>query len=99
VLVPDYGATWIEERPGLRPKTVLIYGGLLRSHIEPYFENDTGMVTLGMICADGRAGGSRARCFRFSLRIPRTAPLLPLAGLPMWLYRPQHGRCRQQMEV
>jgi hypothetical protein len=33
VLVPDYGATWIEERPGLRPKTVLIYGGLLRSHI------------------------------------------------------------------
>ena len=41
VLVPDYGATWIEERPGLRPKTVLIYGGLLRSHIAPYFENVT----------------------------------------------------------
>ena len=46
MLVPDYGATWIEERPGLRPKTVLIYGGLLRSHIEPYFENVTGMVIL-----------------------------------------------------
>jgi integrase len=41
VLVPDYGATWIGERPGLRPKTVLIYGGLLRSHIAPYFENVT----------------------------------------------------------
>jgi hypothetical protein len=24
VLVAEYGATWIEERPGLRPKTVLI---------------------------------------------------------------------------
>jgi integrase len=41
VLVADYGATWIEERAGLRPKTVLIYRGLLRSHIAPYFENVT----------------------------------------------------------
>jgi len=41
VLVPDYGATWIEERPGLRPKTVLIYTGLLRCHIAPYFEHVT----------------------------------------------------------
>ena len=32
VLVADYGATWIEERPGLHPKTVLIYRGLMRSH-------------------------------------------------------------------
>jgi integrase len=41
VPVPDYGATWIAERPGLRPKTILIYGGLLRSHIAPYFESVT----------------------------------------------------------
>ena len=37
VLLSDYGATWIDERPGLRPKTVTIYRGLLRSHIAPHF--------------------------------------------------------------
>ena len=41
VPVADYGATWIEERPGLRPKTVLIYTGLLRCHIAPHFEHVT----------------------------------------------------------
>lgn len=41
VLVADYSATWIEERPGLRPKTVLIYTGLLRRHIAPHFEHIT----------------------------------------------------------
>jgi integrase len=41
VLITDYGAAWIEERPGLRPKTVLIYTGLLRCHIAPHFEHIT----------------------------------------------------------
>lgn len=41
VLVAEYAATWIEERPGLRPKTVLIYAGLLRCHIAPHFEHVT----------------------------------------------------------
>jgi hypothetical protein len=41
VLVPDYAATWIDERPGLRPKTILIYWGLLRKHIAPHFEHVT----------------------------------------------------------
>jgi integrase len=41
VLVADYTATWIGERPGLRPKTVLIYTGLLRRHIAPHFDNVT----------------------------------------------------------
>jgi integrase len=41
VLVVNYGAAWIEERPGLRPKTVLIYRGLLRCHIAPHFEQVT----------------------------------------------------------
>jgi hypothetical protein len=36
VLVPDYGTTWIEERAGLRPRTVSIYCGLLRCHIAPH---------------------------------------------------------------
>jgi integrase len=37
VLLCDYGATWIDERPGLRPKTVTLYRYLLRSHIAPHF--------------------------------------------------------------
>jgi integrase len=50
VLVPDYAATWIDERPGLRPKTILIYQGLLRRHIAPHFANVTvGEVTLARV--------------------------------------------------
>jgi hypothetical protein len=37
ILLTDYGVTWIDERPGLRPKTVTLYRYLLRSHIAPYF--------------------------------------------------------------
>jgi integrase len=37
VLVADFSATWIKERPGLRPKTVRLYGYLLRAHIAPHF--------------------------------------------------------------
>jgi hypothetical protein len=36
-LLTDYAATWIKERPGLRPRTVELYEGLLHRHIEPYF--------------------------------------------------------------
>ena len=38
VLVADYGAAWIEERPGLRPKTISLYRYLLRAHIAPHFK-------------------------------------------------------------
>lgn len=31
----EYGAAWIRERPGLRPRTVTLYEGLLRIHIGP----------------------------------------------------------------
>jgi integrase len=41
VLLTDFGAAWIEERPNLRPNTVLLYGYLLRRHIAPYFEAKT----------------------------------------------------------
>jgi hypothetical protein len=37
ILLSEYSATWIAERPGLRPKTVTLYRYLLRSHIAPYF--------------------------------------------------------------
>ena len=35
VAFADYAGTWIEERPGLRPKTVELYGYLLRRHLAP----------------------------------------------------------------
>jgi integrase len=35
VPLADYAQTWIAERPGLRPKTVELYGYLLRKHIAP----------------------------------------------------------------
>ncbi len=37
VLLGEYSATWIEERPGLRPKTITLYSYLLRAHIAPHF--------------------------------------------------------------
>lgn len=36
VLLGEYSATWIAERPGLRPKTITLYGYLCRAHIAPY---------------------------------------------------------------
>ncbi|MEU7862102.1 tyrosine-type recombinase/integrase [Nonomuraea sp. NPDC049141] len=35
----EYGAAWIDERPGLRPKTVQLYEGLFRIHLVPTFGN------------------------------------------------------------
>jgi integrase len=36
VKLADYAATWIIERPGLRPRTVDLYRWLLKKHITPY---------------------------------------------------------------
>ncbi|MGN9841490.1 site-specific integrase [Nonomuraea sp. H19] len=35
----EYGTAWIDERAGLRPKTVQLYEGLLRIHLVPTFGN------------------------------------------------------------
>lgn len=35
----EYGSDWVNERPGLRPKTVQLYEGLLRLHLVPTFGN------------------------------------------------------------
>jgi hypothetical protein len=32
----DYAATWITQRPGLRPRTIDLYRWLLKKHIAPY---------------------------------------------------------------
>jgi Phage integrase, N-terminal SAM-like domain len=35
VLFEDYAKSWVAERPGLRPKTVQLYEGLVRLHLVP----------------------------------------------------------------
>ena len=38
VIFGDYARSWIDERPGLRPKTLQLYRYLLRQHVNPAFE-------------------------------------------------------------
>ncbi|MFI6811936.1 tyrosine-type recombinase/integrase [Nonomuraea sp. NPDC050328] len=37
----EYGTAWVDERPGLRPKAVQLYEGLLRIHLIPTFGSRT----------------------------------------------------------
>ena len=66
VLVPDYAATWIDERPSLRPKTILIYEGLLRKHIAPHFEH----VTIAEVTLRAFGAGARSCSTPASARSP-----------------------------
>ncbi|MFF4623671.1 tyrosine-type recombinase/integrase [Nonomuraea jabiensis] len=45
VKLADYSATWIDQRPGLRPRTIDLYRWLLKKHITPYLGN----VSLGKL--------------------------------------------------
>jgi integrase len=45
VKLEDYADVWIAQRPGLRPRTIEIYRGLLRRHVGPHLGN----VALGKI--------------------------------------------------
>ena len=47
VKLEDYAATWITQRPGLRPRTVDLYRWLLKKHIAPYI----GGVAVGKMSA------------------------------------------------
>ena len=47
VKLEDYAATWITQRPGLRPRTVDLYRWLLKKHIAPYI----GSVAVGKMSA------------------------------------------------
>jgi integrase len=41
LVIREYAATWIKQRPGLRPRTIQLYEGLLSRHISPYFTGVT----------------------------------------------------------
>jgi hypothetical protein len=47
VKLEDYAATWITQRPGLRPRTVDLYRWLLKKHIVPYL----GTIPVGKLSA------------------------------------------------
>jgi integrase len=65
VLVTDYAATWIDERPGLRPKSVKNYSGLLRCQVAPYLAT----VTVGELTLP------RVRRWRMKLLDAGTSPI------------------------
>ena len=80
-LVETYAATWIEERPGLRPRTVRLYGYLLRAHVAPYFREITiGGVTLARVrrwrknlLDSGVSPVTTAKAYRFLRAVFNTA--------------------------
>src|SRR5271165_1853317 len=79
--VPDYAATWIEERPGLRPKTVVNYRSLLRCHIAPHLATVTvGELTLAgvrrwrkKLLDSGTGPVATAKAYRFLRAVMNTA--------------------------
>lgn len=81
ILVESYAATWIEERPGLRPRTVRLCGYLLRAHVTPYFQGITiGAVTLARVrrwrkalLDSGVSPVTTAKAYRFLRAVLNTA--------------------------
>ncbi len=65
ILIPDYAATWIEERPGLRPKSIVNYRGLLRGQVAPHLAT----VTVGELTV------ARVRRWRKQLLDCGTSPI------------------------
>ena len=81
VLVPDYAATWIDERPGLRPKSVKNYRGLLRCQVAPHLATVTvGELTLARVrrwrkklLDSGTSPITTAKAYRFLRAVMNTA--------------------------
>ena len=81
VLVADYAATWIEEHPGLRPKSVKNYRSLLRCHVAPHLAIVTvGELTLARVrrwrkklLESGVSPITAAKAYRFLSAVMNTA--------------------------
>lgn len=77
----DYASVWIEQRPGLRPRTVEIYQGLLRRHVAPFFGNvplgkiDTPMIRdwRSRLLHQGTSLSETAKAYRFLRAVLMTA--------------------------
>ncbi len=77
----DYAESWIAERPGLRPRTVELYGWLLKRHITPHLGNaELGKLNTQMIrawraklLAEGVSPTMAAKAYRLLRAILMTA--------------------------
>jgi integrase len=81
IRLADYAAVWIKQRPGLRPRTVEIYRGLLRRHVAPYLGNvplakiDTSMIRdwRAQLLDQGVSVSEAAKAYRFVRAVLMTA--------------------------
>jgi integrase len=81
VRLADYADVWIAQRPGLRPRTIEIYGGLLRRHVAPYLGNvplgkiDTPMIRdwRARLLDQGVSVSETAKAYRFLRAVLMTA--------------------------
>lgn len=76
-----YAEVWIAQRPGLRPRTIEIYRGLLRRHVVPYLGNvplgkvDTPMIRdwRAQLLHQGTSVSETAKAYRFLRAVLMTA--------------------------
>lgn len=81
VKLGDYAATWITERPGLRPRTIDLYRWLLRKHIAPELAGvPVGRMTAKLVrewratlLADGVSVSVAAKAYRLLRAVLMTA--------------------------
>ena len=81
VFIPDYAARWIDERPGLRPKSVKNYRDLLRCQVAPHLATVTvGELTLARVrrwrkklLDSGTSPITTAKAYRFLRAVMNTA--------------------------
>jgi integrase len=81
IKLADYAGVWIAQRPGLRPRTVEIYRGLLRRHVAPYLGNvplgkiDTPMIRdwRARLLHQGISVSETAKAYRFLRAVLMTA--------------------------
>jgi integrase len=81
VSLQDYAARWIEQRPGLRPRTLQLYRWTLSKHIAPYLggvplgQLDTPMIRewRARLLADDVSAGMAAKAYRLLRAVLMTA--------------------------
>jgi hypothetical protein len=81
IKLADYAEVWIAQRPGLRPRTIEIYRGLLGGHVAPYIGNvplgtvDTPMIRdwRTRLLHQGVSVSEAAQAYRFLRAVLMTA--------------------------
>ena len=81
IKLADYAGVWIAQRPGLRPRTIEIYRGLLRRHVAPYLGDvtlatiDTPMIRdwRARLLHQGTSVSETAKAYRFVRAVLMTA--------------------------